>query len=203
MRFTRVGTLFAGSVFAVALVLAFLPKAPVPPFDLPYFLRRSVGEISDKYWLVLVAGGLFALWRDRQLLWQLLATLLVAQAAIELLKWGVGEMRPDGRMFNSFPSGHTTATFAYATVMSLRSQWGWLWFLFGGIVGLSRILVRAHWWHDVVGGAALGYLIGLAVTNWWQRCFRSPVASDAAPPPHPAPSEPAVPQGSQTAPQDE
>ncbi len=203
MRSTRVGALVAGFVFAVALGLALLPKAPVSPFDLHPFVRRLAGEISDKYWLVLVAGGLFTLWRDRQLLWQLLVTLLVAQVAIELLKWSVGEMRPDGRMLNSFTSGHTTATFAYATVMSLRFQRGWLWFLFGGTVGLSRILVRAHWWHDVVGGAALGYLIGLAVTNWWQRCSRSPVASDVAPPPHPAPSEPAKPPGSQTAAQDE
>jgi len=57
-------------------------------------------------------------------------------------------------------------SFAYATIMSLHFRWGWLWFLFACIVGLSRILTNAHWWHDVTGGAALGYLIAIGLAKW-------------------------------------
>ncbi|MFN4179804.1 MAG: phosphatase PAP2 family protein [Armatimonadota bacterium] len=157
--------------FITTTAIALLPKSPTDPPELPEIVRRVAGEVGGKYWWVLVIGGVVAIWRDRRVLWWLVLTLLVTQVAIETLKFAVGEMRPDGRFFNSFPSGHTTASFAYATVMSLHFRWGWLWFLFAAIVGLSRIVTHAHWWHDVVGGAALGYIIAMGIhelahLNW-------------------------------------
>jgi membrane-associated phospholipid phosphatase len=98
--------------------------------------------------------------------------MLVAQLILSALKILVGEMRPDGRFFDSFPSGHATASFAFATVLlSAFPRWGWLWVIFAALVGISRILVNAHWWHDVVGGAALGYLVAvtcLALRHRWR-----------------------------------
>lgn len=149
--------------FAVTTLMALSPKSPIEPPKLPEIVRQIAGEIGGKYWWALVVGGLIAIWLDKQVLWRLVLTLLVAQIAIETLKFTVSEMRPDGRFFNSFPSGHTTASFAYATVISIHFRWGWFWFLFAAIVGLSRIVTCAHWWHDVVGGAALGYIIAMGV----------------------------------------
>ncbi len=169
-KFLSVSALLpAAIVFVLCLIIALLPKSPIEPFHLPPLLRRVAGEIGDKYWWVLLIGGLWGSLRRRPLFKQLIVTLLVAQIIIGLLKWSVGEMRPDGRMFHSFPSGHTTATFAFATVMSQSFRWGWLWFPFGVVVGVSRILVRAHWWHDVVGGAALGYLVAIGLILWQQK----------------------------------
>ncbi|MCS7265804.1 MAG: phosphatase PAP2 family protein [Armatimonadetes bacterium] len=159
----------ASLVFIFSLILTFLPKSLKEPIDLPFWVREIAGEIGGKYWLVLVIGGLVAVGRDRSLFAPLVLTLLIIQLAIEALKLSVGEIRPDGRFFNSFPSGHTTASFGYATFMSIHFRWGWLWYLFAAVVGLSRIITNAHWWHDVVGGAALGYIIATTFCRWWQR----------------------------------
>ncbi len=167
-------------IFIFSLFLAFLPKSTKEPFDLPYLFSEIAGEIGGKYWLVLVAGGLIAVWRNRKLLTPLLLMLLVTQIVIEALKLSVGEMRPDGRFYNSFPSGHTTASFAYAAFMSAHFCWGWLWYLFAALVGLSRIVTNAHWWHDVIGGAALGYILAVTFCRWWQK--RGAVSDSPIPP---------------------
>ena len=177
-NFRQISLLVACVIFLASLCLALLPKpaprtphpaqsfAPRTSHSEPELVRQVAGQIGGKYWWVLLAGGLVAVWLDRRVLWRLVLTLLVTQVAIEALKLAVGEVRPDGRFFNSFPSGHTTASFAYATIMSLHFRWGWIWFLFACIVGLSRILTNAHWWHDVTGGAALGYLIAVGLIKW-------------------------------------
>lgn len=189
--------------FAVTTIMAFAPKSPTAPPELPQIVRQVAGEIGGKYWWALVIGGLVAIRLDRQVLWRLIVTLLVAQVAIETLKFAVGEMRPDGRFFNSFPSGHTTASFAYATVMSLHFRWGWLWFLFAVVVGLSRVISHAHWWHDVIGGAALGYIVATGIhelTNLVQRKV-NPTKPSSAPeqPKHLGSSEQSRLQGNQNA----
>ena len=174
----QMSLLVAYIIFLASLGLAFLPKH-VPrtshstqSFALstlhlaPQIVRQVAKQIGGKYWWVLLAGGLVAVWLDRRVLGRLVLTLLVTQVAIEAFKLAVGEVRPDGCFFNSFPSGHTTVSFAYATIMSLHFRWGWLWFLIACIVGLSRILTNAHWWHDVTGGATLGYLIAIGLAKW-------------------------------------
>ncbi|MFN3421246.1 MAG: phosphatase PAP2 family protein [Armatimonadota bacterium] len=193
--------------FVVATVLALLPKSPTEPPELPEIVRRVAGEIGGKYWWALAIGGVVAIWFNRRVLWHLIVTLLVAQLAIETLKFAVGEMRPDGRFFNSFPSGHTTASFAYATVMSLHFRRGWLWFLFAAIVGLGRIASHAHWWHDVIGGAALGYIIAMGIYELahlnWRKISSIKPSSAPEQPEHLGSSERSRLQGNQNAGQDE
>jgi membrane-associated phospholipid phosphatase len=62
---------------------------------------------------------------------------------------------------DSFPSGHTTASFAIATVLAKRFPAGSLLF-FGaaGFVGLSRVLRGSHFATDVAGGILFGVLAG-------------------------------------------
>ncbi len=63
----------------------------------------------------------------------------------------------------SFPSGHTLAAFCAATVMSQRDDRAGnaLLFTSAALVGLSRLHLRAHHASDVLGGAAIGTVLGL------------------------------------------
>ena len=62
---------------------------------------------------------------------------------------------------DSFPSGHSTASFAVATVLAKRfPTWGPLCMGLAAFVALSRVLRGSHFPTDVVGGAVVGILSG-------------------------------------------
>lgn len=79
--------------------------------------------------------------------------------------FGVGldpEMRDHGATGLGYVSGHTAIAFAIATVAAphLPHRVRWVLFALAAVVGLSRIYVGAHLPLDVLGGAALGMLVG-------------------------------------------
>ena len=93
-----------------------------------------------------------------------------------------------GSAFQSFPSGHTTAAFAFATTISTelaRWQPGTRWtvgpvmYTGAALVGASRIYNNKHWATDVLAGAAIGTFVGTKVVrfqhshpgNWLDRKF--------------------------------
>jgi undecaprenyl-diphosphatase len=61
----------------------------------------------------------------------------------------------------SFPSGHTLAAFCSAMVMADNPAERVLYTTFAALVGASRVQLRAHHASDVLGGAALGAVVGL------------------------------------------
>lgn len=65
---------------------------------------------------------------------------------------------------SSFPSGHTLAAFCAATVLSEGDDHlgNTLLFASAGVIGVSRIHLGAHHASDVVGGMAIGVMLGLA-----------------------------------------
>lgn len=69
---------------------------------------------------------------------------------------------PDGpRFVHSFPSGHTTVTFAAAVVWAVFvARLRWFIFAAAGLVGLSRVYLGVHFPYDVLYGAALGTMSG-------------------------------------------
>lgn len=79
-------------------------------------------------------------------------------ASTEVLKRLVGSERPNGRDDRSFPSGHTSISFAAAG--HLHARYGWEWgapaIVVASFVGLSRVEAREHRWEDVIAGALLG-----------------------------------------------
>ncbi len=69
----------------------------------------------------------------------------------------------------SFPSGHTTASFAVASVIATQfrdSKWIPITaYSVAGLAGISRIYDNQHWLTDVVAGATIGTLVGNLVSH--------------------------------------
>jgi hypothetical protein len=119
--------------------------------------------------------------------------IVVSGAVTQMLKGLIGRERPyasDGRpgqfavgrgftdrRYASFPSGHTTASFALASVLTSEMtrrahvpawrKWVVGSLAYGGaaLVGTSRVYDDAHWVSDVVVGAGVGTLTGLILTR--------------------------------------
>jgi membrane-associated phospholipid phosphatase len=77
--------------------------------------------------------------------------------------------------YRSFPSGHTINAFAFASTLTREVQFwyphsafyvGTLFYGGATLMGLSRIYNNQHWASDVMGGAAIGTLIGLKVVKY-------------------------------------
>ncbi|HEX3621879.1 MAG TPA: phosphatase PAP2 family protein [Acidimicrobiales bacterium] len=62
---------------------------------------------------------------------------------------------------SSFPSGHATAGFSAAMVLSEDDELAPLYFALAAVVATSRIYVKIHHASDVAGGVALGLLLGV------------------------------------------
>ena len=81
-------------------------------------------------------------------------------------KYSVGRERPDGSSRRSFPSGHSSGTFASAAVFQRRYGWkaGLPAFGVAAYVAASRLSENKHYLSDVVFGAAIGLTAGRTVT---------------------------------------
>ena len=73
----------------------------------------------------------------------------------------------------SFPSGHAMTAFATAVAVgALHPRLRWSALVLAALVALSRVYLGVHFALDVVAGAALGIVIGLAVV-WAARLLAS------------------------------
>jgi membrane-associated phospholipid phosphatase len=90
---------------------------------------------------------------------------LVVQALTHAIKVSTQRSRPNGEPF-SFPSGHTSSSFAAATVLQRHFGWkaGVPAYAVATYVGASRIQQNRHYLSDVAFGAALGIVVGRTVT---------------------------------------
>ena len=82
--------------------------------------------------------------------------------------------------YESFPSGHTSASFAFATVLAYYfPKWKFLWFGLAMFTGICRVTKGWHFPTDILGGLLLGILTGLAVVyakNQWQEIGQQTLA---------------------------
>jgi membrane-associated phospholipid phosphatase len=136
-------------------------------------VMRIVNVAGDWKFLFPATLILFAVFdRARRTWWVWIALMVAAPLAEGLLKIAVGRPRPEGPAYG-FPSGHATAAAAYfgawlylaeslrprvrATVRVLAIA-----MMLG--VGVARVMLRAHWPSDVLGGLALGLALASAAT---------------------------------------
>ncbi|BCA54963.1 conserved membrane protein of unknown function [Nitrospira sp. KM1] len=168
---------------------------PVGYLPNPWLSRFSdSGDLLGKgEWLVLLSLMVLAvgylrnspIWKVAG--WQSLLAHGIAALISNALKHAIGRARPKfmhagnlelspggGSGWDSFPSGHATASFGVVTVLALRfPKVRWLLFAFAGAIAASRILRGSHFLTDTVGGAIIGYLTGSLVGNHWKEWGKS------------------------------
>jgi membrane-associated phospholipid phosphatase len=90
---------------------------------------------------------------------------ILTQGVTAAIKMSVRRGRPDGTHF-SFPSGHSSVTFASATVLQRNFGWkaGAPAYAMAAWVAASRVQMKRHHLSDVIVGATVGILAGRAVT---------------------------------------
>lgn len=115
----------------------------------------------------------------------LFAAVALSGLITDLIKPLVGRLRPKllleanlfgfdpfriGYEYNSFPSGHATTVFALAAALSFFfPRWRLPLFSFAAVVGLSRIIVGAHYLSDVMAGAYVGLMTVFLLVLFYRR----------------------------------
>ena len=133
-------------------------------------------------WLA-IALVLAVWWRRPWLFAQVALADLAAQVISTGLKQWIARARPSevyatpkplvhAPHDNSFPSGHATASFACATMLSFYApRAAPAFFLLAAAIAWSRVYVGVHYPLDVLGGAVLGVLIAIAL-RWLSEALR-------------------------------
>ena len=139
--------------------------------------------LGDKglLWIVLALGILFFQKGKRDTGFRVLFALLLGLLICNLLlKNAVGRIRPfvlnDAVQLlvtppsdPSFPSGHTTAAFAAATVLICDHWKGrWIVLIVAILVAFSRLYLYVHFPTDVICGALIGIFCGWLSGLLWQ-----------------------------------
>lgn len=141
-----------------------------------------ISKMGNAGWFWILLGILLLLWgmKNRKLARYGLALLLclgtTALVCNVILKPMVGRIRPyDLLGFSilvppladfSFPSGHTSASFAAATaIYAMNGKWGISAYIFAVLMGLSRLYLGVHFPTDVLMGAAIGFFMA-KLTLW-------------------------------------
>jgi hypothetical protein len=122
------------------------------PFELAAALTTyGIGRASNNGCLARLGGDLFRVQ-------------LMAEGLTFGLKQATRRSRPEGTGY-SFPSGHTTVSFASATVLQQHLGWkvGLPAYAVATYVGVSRVENKRHYLSDVVFGAALGITAGRTI----------------------------------------
>jgi membrane-associated phospholipid phosphatase len=134
---------------------------------------RAITLLGDGRWvtLVVVAAGLWLLWRSRPGTAAILVLgTLLGRGITEIQKIQIGRLRPDDGLHLaetlslSYPSGHSAnAMMTYLSLALLlpavrRKRWIAAALALAVLVGLSRVMLGVHWPSDVVGGWTYGAL---------------------------------------------
>lgn len=109
----------------------------------------------------------------------------VTLAATLALKYTIKETRPDYSNRHSFPSGHSSVTFAAATFIGKR--YGWKYsipaYALSAYTAWGRVYGKKHHWWDVAAGAAIGAATSFIFTHPYMKKHEValvPVATDTS-----------------------
>lgn len=112
----------------------------------------------------------------------ILALLLNLVCCNMILKPWIGRLRPftvrgtelliRAPLDASFPSGHTSASFAATGALHTAGSRLWIPALaLSVLIAFSRLYLYVHWPSDLLFGAVLGYLLGWLSNRIFNRCF--------------------------------
>ena len=145
-------------------------------------VMRIVNRAGD--WRVLLPGTilLFVVFRRARAHWWLWLMVMASAPVLEgILKYLVGRARPEDPSLG-FPSGHSTAAAAFfgaviflADELPARASAAVRVLAVAMIllVGMARVILRAHWPSDVLAGIALGLALA-AAAGWVASTHRPP-----------------------------
>jgi len=138
-------------------------------------VMRIVNAAGDWRFLLPATLLLLAVFdRARRTWWVWVALMIAAPLAEGALKAAIGRARPEDRSFG-YPSGHATAAAAYFGALlylsaTLRPKPRTIVRIVAIVmivlVGIARVMLRAHWPSDVLGGCALGLTLASAAAVW-------------------------------------
>jgi membrane-associated phospholipid phosphatase len=133
----------------------------------------SIETAGDVLMIILpaTAAGLTVGFKDSKGTLQFVESAALTLGATYGLKYAIEEERPNGER-HSFPSAHTSISFASAEFM--RKRYGWEYgipaYAAALFVAYSRVESRQHYTHDVIAGAAIGigssYLFTRPYEGW-------------------------------------
>jgi len=154
-----------------------------PVFDRFMVIVTRAGDFQTQLWAAVLLGILLLLTRQRRAATFAIITLLGTALANGALKALFGRIRPEILLeplsSYSFPSGHSSAAFAFFLTLGVLAGRGQpprlrlAWVLLAGLpataIALSRVYLGVHWPTDVIAGAVLAATIcatSLAMVQW-------------------------------------
>lgn len=148
-------------------------------FSNPALAKQSISNSFFISAAVPIAGFVYsATIEDYEGMKELAYTSMFTAQLTALIKNGVKRTRPNGDNDNSFPSGHASGSFAGASYFHFRYglSWGLPMYVVATVISVQRVNVNAHYWTDVIAGAALGFTMGYLFTVrcpniWVAPCF--------------------------------
>ena len=155
-------------------VLENISRLHKPALNKVMILASRAGNLGIVWWVICIPFFVVPKWRATG--FNFVFALCLAHLAGEIIiKHIVKRTRPchflddDEQLINrpkfySFPSGHTTASFAFVGVALLRCQLITFMpiLMLASLIGFSRLYLRVHYLTDVVCGMLLGFACGMS-----------------------------------------